>query len=168
MSAAPPDSPHETLSRGYLLTVVALVVVLPLLSLVVQRGTTRSDVGLLDAVFRWHVFWAIGVRLLSAGVRQIVQPSFTAREIFNIQGQEALPVVRELGFANVCLGLAAAISVSVASWRVPAAFAGGLYFGIAAAMHVIKRPASPNEWIALVSDVVIFSITLVCLVHHLT
>jgi hypothetical protein len=152
------------MSRGYLVTVVALVAVLPLISVAVQRATNR-DSDLRDLVFRWFLFWGVGVRLLSAGVRQIVQPSFTAKEIFKIDGREVLPIVRELGFANVCLGLAAVISVVVTSWRVPAAFAGGLYFGIAGAMHATKRPASPNEWIALVSDVVIFSVTLVCLVR---
>jgi hypothetical protein len=159
------DAPPEKMSRSYLLTVVILVAVLPLLSLALPRETARIGSDLGDRVFRWFVFWAIGVRLLLAGVRQIVQPAFTAQEIFNIEGREVWPVVRELGFANVCLGLAAVISVVVASWRAPAAFAGGLYFGLAGAMHMVKRPASPNEWIALVSDVVIFSVTLVCLAH---
>ncbi len=67
----------------------------------------------------------------------------------------------------ICLGLAAAISGFAPSWRVGAAFAGGLYFGIAGAMHVVKRPATPNEWIALVSDLFIFAVVACGFAHEL-
>lgn len=46
-----------------------------------------------------------------------------------------------------------------------AAFAGRLYFGIAGAMHVTKRPATPNEWVALVSDLFIFAIVATGFAH---
>jgi hypothetical protein len=146
----------EKVSPGYLATVVALMGVLPVVSTLVDGwGGARDWWG---PAFRWFVFWGVGVRLLLAGVRQVAQPSFTAREIFHLASPDAEVIVRELGFANVCLGLAGAISAFVPSWRMSAAFAGGLYFGIAGAMHVAKRPATPNEWIALVSDLFIFAV----------
>jgi hypothetical protein len=55
-------------------------------------------------VGKWWVFWAVGVRLLSAGIRQILQPRFTSETILGIKGAEVLMVVRELGFANAAIG----------------------------------------------------------------
>jgi hypothetical protein len=155
---------EEKVSPGYLATVVLLMGVLPTLATFVDPSSKRDFV---DVAFRWFVFWGIGVRLLIAGVRQIAQPSFTAREIFHLASKDAEVIVRELGFANVCLGLVAAVSGFVPSWRMPAAFAGGLYFGIAGAMHVVKRPATPNEWIALGSDVFIFGVVAFGFAHAL-
>jgi hypothetical protein len=44
---------------------------------------------------------------------------------------------------------------------------GGLYFGIAGAMHVVKRRATPNEWVALVSDLSIFAVVGCGFAHNL-
>ena len=155
------------MSIGYLATVVASTLVLPIVSIVAARSPAGSPGGWWELVFRWFVFWAIGLRLLIAGIRQAVQPSFTSREIFHLSSPDADVIVRELGFANICMGLAAVISGFVESFRPCAAFVGGLYFGIAGVMHVVKRPATPNEWIALASDLLIFLVAAACFAHRL-
>jgi hypothetical protein len=150
--------PVEGLSLGYLTIVLGLMVILPLATYAAHRSPATNVHDSWNMLFRWFIFWGIGVRLAVAGIRQIVQPSFTAREIFHLSSPDAEVVVRELGFANVCMGLAAAAAGFVASWRPCAAFTGGLYFGIAGVMHAVKRPATPNEWVALTSDLFIFGI----------
>jgi hypothetical protein len=65
-------------------------------------------------------------------------------------------VIRELGFANICMGIIAMTSLIQAEWRLPAAVAGGLYFGLAGLLHVFKKPDSRNEMIALVADLYLF------------
>jgi hypothetical protein len=160
-------APVEGLSPGYLAVVLGLMVILPIATFVVERSLATNIHDSWETLFRWFIFWGIGVRLLVAGIRQVVQPSFTARDIFHLSSSDAEVVVRELGLANVCMGLAAAASGLVASWRACAAFTGGLYFGIAGAMHVIKRPATPNEWVALTSDVFIFGVAAVYLTREL-
>ena len=65
------------------------------------------------------------------------------------------------------MGLVALISGFVPSWRAAAGFTGALYFGLAGAMHARKRPATPNEWLALVSDLFVLVIVGVWLVHGL-
>jgi hypothetical protein len=55
-------------------------------------------------VVTWYVFWAVSVRLSLAGIPQIVQPRYTAQVILGIKGEDALVLVRELGFANGALG----------------------------------------------------------------
>jgi hypothetical protein len=155
----------EKVSAGYLATVLVTMGVLPAASIFIERSSAGTSAW--EVAFRWFVFWGVGVRLLLAGVRQAVQPSFTAREIFHLSSPDAEVIVRELGFANICIGLTAVISGFMPEWRMGAAFAGGLYFGIAGAMHVVKRPATPNEWVALLSDVFIFAVVAICFAHRM-
>jgi hypothetical protein len=72
------------------------------------------------------VFWAGGVRLLIAGIRQVVQPRFTAEEIFRIHDRASFPIVREVGFANLSTGLLGICSLFRVGWVVPAAIVAGL------------------------------------------
>ena len=65
---------------------------------------------------RWFAVWGVGVRLGPAGLRQIVQPRFTARNIFQMTNDEALPLVRELGVANVGTALVALLSIVAPSF----------------------------------------------------
>jgi len=105
----------------------------------------------------WFVFWAVGIRLLIAGIRQISKPVFTA-SIFGISSSESYPIIRELGFANVTMGITACLGLFYTSFYVPGALLGMLYFGLAGFMHVSKKAATFNEGVALVSDLYVFII----------
>lgn len=155
---------REKLSTGYLASILLLMGIFPLLSFAMDRFASGDGQPAWTSAFRWFLFWGVGVRLLTAGFRQIVQPSFTAREIFRLDSAEVEVVVRELGFSNVCMGLGAMIAGFVPAFRPCAAFIGGLYFGVAGAMHVLKKPATPNEWVALASDLFIFAMMTIGLV----
>ena len=151
---------RERLNTFYLVTVLGLMLVVPGACTIVE--SLRNDGRLLSvaAAGKWFVFWAIGVRLCSAGIRQAIKPAFTAKTIFHMEGEDVFVVIRELGFANICLGSIGLGSLFVAGWRIPAAVAGGLFFGIAALQHIIKRPAGVNELVALVSDAFITLVVL--------
>lgn len=158
------ESPKAAqLGVGYLATILGLVIVLPAALMIIV-----PEADFWSSLFRWFVFSAVGLRLLTAGFRQMSQPAFTSREIFHLQSPDAQVIVRELGFANLCLGLTATLSGFIPSWRMAGAFAGGLYLGIAGVMHAVKRPVSPNEWLALVSDFGIFGVVAVCFVRQLS
>ena len=60
----------------YIATVIGLMLVLPMAS--IAFGLLLQHHRVLDAQFvgSWFVFWAVGVRLLMAGIRQIVQPRY--------------------------------------------------------------------------------------------
>ena len=62
---------------------------------------------------KWFIFSAVGLRLFVAGLQQSTKPQFTAKEIFHIDNPESFPIVRELGFANICFGLVGIVSLSV-------------------------------------------------------
>ena len=95
--------------------------------------------------------------------RQAINPSFTALQIFRIRESSCLIVVRELGLANICLGVLGIGSIVWPSWRMPAAIAGGLYFGLAGLIHVFKPADTVNEIVAMVSDLFIFFVMILYL-----
>ncbi len=104
------------------------------------------------------------MRLFTAGLRQSIKPAFTAEEIFHIKDTGSQIIVRELGFANICFGLLGVLSIFIQEWCSAAAFTGGLYMGIAGIYHVIKKPSTPNEKLAMISDLFIFVVMMVYLV----
>jgi hypothetical protein len=85
--------------------------VFPVVSAVVDGMTHSDHAAVIDLIGRWFVFWAVGVRLLTAGARQIINPGLTSEGILSIKGHEVWQLVRELGFANVSIGLAGVISL---------------------------------------------------------
>jgi hypothetical protein len=145
----------KKLSKPYLVAVVSLTVILPVVSALAESIMRGGGFGSAGRLGEWFIFWAVGVRLFSAGIRQIVNPAFTARDIFHIEGNASHPIVRELGFANICFGAIGIISLFLPQWRIVSAFGSGLYYGIAGFNHMIKKPASPNEAAALISDIFI-------------
>ena len=150
------------INRIYLYSVTLLMLILPVISILIDTGYHQSTVTL-PLIGKWFTFWAVGIRLLTAGIRQAAKPAFTAQEIFHIRDVDSRIIVRELGFANICFGLIGVLSIFVPVWRSAAAFAGGLYMGIAGIYHMIKKPVSPNEVIAMVSDIFIFTVLAVYL-----
>ncbi len=141
----------------YLMNVLVVMLILPVLSITVECLTHSSIFGW-ALIGKWFVFWGIGVRLFTAGIRQVAKPAFTAQEIFHISNEESFVIVKELGYANICLGLMGILSIFSIFWCPLAAIGGGLYFGLAGLQHIIKKPVSANETIALVSDVLIFGL----------
>ena len=100
---------------------------------------------------KWFIFWAIGMRLFTAGISQATNPGFTAR-IFKMKTQESFVVIRELGFANISMGITGILSVINDQWRLLAAISGGFFLGLAGILHLFKRPDSKNEVIAMIYD----------------
>jgi hypothetical protein len=92
----------------------------------------------------------------SAGVKQIVQPEFTATEILGLPGSAAPVLVRELGFANLAVGLLGLGSLAYPTWVIPACVVGGLYFGFAGIRHTLSPRKTGLQTLAMVSDLAIF------------
>jgi hypothetical protein len=140
----------------YVLIVIALMLALPLISIVAQiiltdHGALHSASNLV-VVAKWYVFWAVGARLSLAGLRQIIQPRYTAETLLGFKGSDALFFVRELGFANVAMGSVAIASLFAPSWVTPAAMLGAIYYGLAGIIHCFHKDRNKLENVALVSD----------------
>jgi hypothetical protein len=122
----------------YYLTVVLLMFVLPIGSILIELFAFRSAQAAISLVGKWFVFWAVGARLLLAGLRQVIQPRFTAETILGIKGEAPLQVVQELGFANISIGAIGIVSIFNGAWVMPSALAGCLFFGLAGLGHVVQ------------------------------
>jgi hypothetical protein len=144
------------LNRPYALAVVSLTILLPALSVFLEWKLRGGPLTSLALTVKWFIFWAVGVRQFTAGLRQVINPAFTAKDIFHIEDTASHTIVKELGFANICFGAVGIISLFLPAWRIVSAFGSGLFFGIAGINHIAKKPASPNEALALVSDLFIF------------
>jgi hypothetical protein len=138
------------------------MVVLPVASIIVEFASSGGD--LLLVAGKWFVFWAAGIRLLLAGVRQVLQPSFTASTIFRITDPAAEKLVTEIGFGNLSMGLVAALSLAFPVWLVPAGLAGGLYLGLAGVKHAANPNRAREENIAMVTDLLVALVIAVTLI----
>lgn len=139
----------------YIAVVALTMAILPTASVLADHAD-HPDAGLWLLIGKWFVFWGVGARLGLAGLRQVLQPAFTAREIFHMQGEEALPLVRELGIANTATALVALLSLAAPSFVVPVAISAGIFYGVAGFRHALEPSRSLNETIAMVSDAGMF------------
>lgn len=146
----------------YLLMNISLLFILPLFS-TVYNHFTESEIIAWQLAGKWFVFWAVGIRLFTAGIKQASDPAFTGTKIFKFTNKESYVVIRELGFANIALGVMGILSLINDNWRILAAISAGLFFGLAALQHSTKKPDSKNEWIALLYDFTVFLILLIYL-----
>ena len=151
----------------YIASVVLLLFVLPVISIVVERVVGAHGASLLVLVGKWVCFWAVGVRLFVAGVRQTIQPGFTAEAIFRVRDSAVWPIVREVGFANLSMGLLGLLSLWRGEWLIPAAIVGGLYYGLAGAGHVAGKERNAKETFAMITDFVPFVVLGVFVVKSL-
>lgn len=149
------NTAQPDLSKGYLIGVLLLMVIMPVVSIL--SDVFRNGIPLSMALAgKWFIFWAVGIRLFTAGFKQAFQPQFTARNIFHLTDESSYPIVRELGYANICFGTIGILSLFIAEWRIVSAVASGIFYGIAGANHIIKKPAGANEMVALITDLFIF------------
>jgi hypothetical protein len=152
----------------YFVAVILLLLVLPIASIAASSIHSNPTVSLLFLTGKWFVFWGVGIRLLIAGLRQTIQPAFTAREIFGIHDTSAFPIVREIGFANISIGILGICTIFRPDWIIPAAIVGGLYYGLAGALHLPHKQKNAKENTAMISDFFIFLILLVFVVKTLS
>jgi hypothetical protein len=136
----------------YAIAIFGLMAVLPLASIVIEYFFVHPGAALLPLVGRWFVFWAVGARLFVAGLRQTIQPRFTAETVFGIRDPGARKVVVELGFANLCTGVIGLASLAAPGWVAPAALAGGLFYLLAGIQHLRNQHRNQTENLAMLSD----------------
>ena len=148
----------------YILMVICLMLIFPTLSILIEGVFLHSTLGWVVIVARWFVFWMVGIRLFIAGARQALNPRFTAVDIFHFKSEEPLAVIRELGFANLALGITGMLSLFQTGWLFPVIAAGTVFYGLAGFAHVNQTDQSRNEKVALISDLFAFAVLLAGLV----
>jgi hypothetical protein len=144
----------------YVWMVILSMFALPVASILAEAFLFHPAAVSAALIGKWFVFWAVGVRLVLAGMRQSITPEFTARRIFHIQTREPWILVQELGFANLSIGLLGLCSLIQPLWIPPSAVAGGLFYGLAGIRHLAKKDRNRLEDVAMVSDMMIFAVLL--------
>lgn len=148
------------MNKRYFISVSLMTFVIPVTGFIAEHLTAVVPLTF-ELYGKWFIFSAVGLRLLVAGIQQTIKPAFTAKEIFHIDNPQSFPLVREIGFANLCFGLVGILSLFKPEWRIVSAFASGIYYGLAGLQHAIKKPAGINEKFALWTDVLIFALLLI-------
>jgi hypothetical protein len=138
---------------GYFILVIAQTIVFPIVSGIIELVVVGGDP--IQVFGKWWVFWGVGTRLLVAG---IVQTSGGARTTAILGGTapsvQEKQLARELGWANLCLGLAGLLAL-VPGWALPAGLAGGIYLLIAGILHVPKKGKNAQESLATWTDLIV-------------
>lgn len=150
---------HDAMNYSYLAFNVFLLLVLPLFAAMCE-SVAEDELFNMHILIKWFVFSAVGLRLFIAGIKQASSPEFTAINIFSMRTKEGYVVIRELGFANIALGVMGILSAIHDNWRILASVSGGLFFGLAALQHTGRKKRSSNEVIALTYDLVVFLVLL--------
>ena len=150
---------------GYFILVIAQTIALPIISGIVELSIVGGDPVLVLGT--WWVFWGVGTRLLVAGIAQVSGKGPTAGILGagepSVQEKQ---LVRELGMANLGMGLAGLLAL-VPGWAVPAGLAGGVFLFIAGLMHVSKKGKNPQEALATWTDLVVGVAVVVLAVYTL-
>lgn len=141
----------------YFIIVIATTVVLPLGSALID-GFLSGWQGPLWYFGKWYVFWAGGVRLMLAGLRQTFAPGFTLKQIFEIDHAPSEHVVQELGFANLSIGLLCLLSLPMTMLAPGGAIAAGLFYGLAGLQHIRKPGRNAQRTLAMITDLLVFAV----------
>ncbi len=144
----------------YFAAVIFFLLILPVTSIALEAHFYPHAETLMFLTGKWFVFWSVGIRLLAAGARQVIQPRFTAEEIFDIHDNVSFAIIRELGFANLSMGVLGVCSLFEFEWLIPAAIVGGLYYGLAGLGHLFRKHKSAHENAATISDFFVFAVLL--------
>ncbi len=136
------------------------MVICPALSVATEAAASHHTVSIFALTAKWFVFWAVGIRQFTGGVWQTLKPQFTAAKIFEIHDPASYPIVREVGFGNISMGTLGIFTLSHPGWLVPAAVVGGLYYGLAGLLHVLRKGKNALEQTATISDAFAFFVLL--------
>lgn len=139
----------------YVAVVALFMFILPIVSILIESLVYHNHSAILALIGKWFVFWGVGIRLFTAGLRQVAKPELTAKDILGIKDKQSWLLVQELGFANISIGLIGICTIFKPEWLLPAALAGGLFYGLAGFRHIFKKK-NFEENVATYSDLFMF------------
>jgi len=141
-----------------------IMVFLPLISILIDIKKKGFS---FDILIKWILFWTIGFRSVTAGIVQIAFPSYTAKLIFELSGDDFYIVIRELGMANLSIGLVAMLSLKKQEWVNPISLIYITFFSLLSINHIYNFQAGMNELISLIFDVGVVVLLTFFLIHKI-
>jgi hypothetical protein len=118
------EKSRELGPMGYFILVIAQTIVFPIVSGIIELAVVGGDPILVFG--KWWAFWGVGTRLLVAGIVQVSGGGPTTAILGSATPSvQEKQLARELGWANLSIGLAGLLAL-VPGWAVRAGFAGGI------------------------------------------
>jgi hypothetical protein len=133
------------INKGHLIDVYVFTIALPFAAVVIEAIGNMGRISTV-VIAKWFLFFAIGIRFLLVGIKQMTMTKSRTGEIFLSFGA--------IGF----------ISLLVPSWRIVSAFSSSLYYGTAACAHFFKKPSSSDEMFIMLSNGCIFLVLVLLLI----
>jgi hypothetical protein len=135
---------------------ITLIAVFPLVAAVLE---SRIDHVVFNwpTYWKWFIFWGLGIRLFFKGIKLASTPQFTGLSLSSFKNRDSYLLLLELGFANMALGSMGILSVINDQWRLIAAIAGAIYFGLADMLRLLKKPGGRHELVALIYNLLVFA-----------
>lgn len=121
------------------ISIVLFFYILPVISIAVDF-IVFHEMTIFQVILKWCVFW--GDRSLA----------FTAKTIFEVTDTKAFPIVRKLGFANICTVFIGTISLFFPNFRLTAAIIGTMYFFLALFRHLFRKKKNATEMFVTITD----------------
>ena len=135
---------------------IALIAVLPVTAALLESHADQAAFGW-TIYWKWFIFWSVGIRLFFKGVRLASTSQYTGLHLSSFRNRDSYLLLLELGFANMALGAMGILSVINDQWRLIAAIAGAIYFGLADLLRLLKKPIGRHEQVALVCNLLAFA-----------
>ncbi len=135
---------------------------MPLCSIIIELIYKKDspDPGLIG---KWFIFWGLGVYLLASGIVHMVRPLADLNRFYGSKDQVARGMVRKLGIAKITMGVAGILSLFNGQLLEITALMTVVYFGMTTLWYFLRKADPAYEAFTLVSDLMLFSTSLLFL-----
>ncbi len=149
----------------HMIYVTGVSVVFPVISIIADYLYNKKKQSPINPVWlscKWFIFWTLGIRSVSAGCMQLLNPAYT-QALLQLDSSSHM-VIQELGGANIAMGLMCILSFFKPTMRKQAASCVAVFMTAAAVLHITRIGMShTGELISLANDVFSILIAVVCL-----
>lgn len=142
--------------------VIGVMFVMPAFFVILEYCKRKKN--LLFLFCKWFVFWSVGIRGLTGGLMQILNPSYTA-ELLQVVTNDPI-VIQELGFCNLSFGILGILSLFRPSYRKPAALAYALFLAGAALLHLLRiNIVDIGEFMSMTGDIFVVALAVIVFIE---
>lgn len=138
--------------------ILSIMFIIPVICVCMAQA--RGQNGLAESICKWFIFWTIGVRALTTGAMQFLNPSYTMA-LLQV-GEESKIIIMELGFAQFGIGLIGVISLFHKHYRGASVLSYGAFMIGATMIHISRfTVANFEEVVSLIGDVLVIVIGII-------
>lgn len=139
--------------------IIATMFVIPAICITIEYIRKQKQ-DILTLCCKWFVFWAVGVRGITAGCMQAFNPVYTA-ELLQITTGNYI-AIQELGCCNISFGVLGILSLFLQNYRKPAALSYAVFLLGASVIHISRLSIIGfDEFMSLSGDLFVVAIAII-------